>query len=96
VRDVVAIYSFEGHSSPACDRDVRTNQLTGSIPSSYGNLKNVWHLYGGAGSYPVSRSPYAADRRALQSNKLTGAIPDSFSNLTNLQRLCVLDWVACW
>ncbi|CAH9089442.1 unnamed protein product [Cuscuta epithymum] len=71
---------------------LRSNQLTGSIPQDFANLKFLRSLYlqnnQFSGGFPPSLTELTRlNRLDLSSNKFSGPIPFSVNNLTSLSRL---------
>ena len=74
------------------------NQLSGTIPSSFGNLANLQSVCAGPPLRVVPAHatekvsafsrPGMVPRRWLVNNQLSGTIPSSFGNLINLETLC--------
>jgi hypothetical protein len=69
------------------------NKLTGVIPYSIGNLRNLWYV--GCAARNVEGGvafivQYVGSRiLCMNSNQLRGSIPESIGNLTSLEYVCV-------
>jgi hypothetical protein len=72
-----------------CCSDLNTNALSGTIPSSIGQLTNLTQLYVCGALRGRGMASRVVCRSALYNNSLSGTIPFSIGNLTALTDLYV-------